>query len=110
MRLVSEKKTDSMILTARINSIKRAERVKSNSGIAVGVLPIEVLKEPEKKYNVIAVKGIPNRINDKFFFRLSGELHLSNADTNDNYDQQWTDDQIKDYGLEDYEKIEVAQS
>lgn len=65
--------------------------------------------EPEpKKYNVIAWKD-PKGIHDtRYWFRLSnGEPSIAEKNGNEDSNQQWTLDQIKEYGLERFERVEV---
>ena len=61
-----------------------------------------------KKYNVIAWRDPRGIHNTRYWYRLSnGTLAISEKEGNKDSDQQWTLDQIKEYGLEDRERVEV---
>lgn len=113
-------KTDSMILTSRINAIKRTQKsdrqLTSLTSFTPSLDDLHIdFKKPEKKYNVVAYKGITGKTSARFWYRLGisdetnaiDEISVSGGFNNGDEDQQWTDAQIKEYGLEDYEKIEV---
>lgn len=74
--------------------------------------PIEK-RRTEPKYNVIAYRrkrGIPNDMTEEVYFYWrgdSGHLLITDGDTNNDDNQQWSMSQIKSYGLEDYERIRV---
>ena len=82
-------------------------------------LVLEYAKTPvnertdEKKYNVISCRhkhGIPNKMTEEtYFYYRGGNGYLFATDGKFNYEekQQWTMRQIKEYGLEDCERIEV---
>lgn len=68
-----------------------------------------------KKYNVVSCRhkyGTPGNMTEDAYFYYRGDdgcLLVTNGMTNDDEDQQWTMQQIKEYGLEDCEKIEVKE-
>ena len=75
--------------------------------------PIEE-REEEKKYNVVAYETYEGpkggRKHKMFYYRkskytLGTMIELCNSDSN----QQWTLQQIRDWGLEDCERIEVKE-
>lgn len=66
--------------------------------------------KPVKKYNVIAWVSPQDETKRSFWYRrvlVQGELGASTSSDNRDDDQQWTLAQIKEYGLEDCERIEV---
>lgn len=65
--------------------------------------------EPEKKYNVIAWEDPKGAADTCYWFRdeCTGMGAYSSLG-NDDDDQQWTLKQIKEYGLEKFERVEVA--
>lgn len=66
---------------------------------------IEVI--PEKKWNV---KIPPFEKTDRYYYKDDGKLGWADSDDNDEEDQQFTADELKEYGLDDdmYEKVEVT--
>lgn len=70
-------------------------------------------REDEKKYNVVAcrrkagLKGSLEEVIEFYYRSAGGRLRLNIADYNRDENQQWTMEQIKDWGLENYERIEV---
>lgn len=62
---------------------------------------------PEKKWNV---KIPPFSRTNKYYNKDGGELGGVDSDYNDEEDQQFTADELKEYGLDDdmYEKVEVT--
>lgn len=66
---------------------------------------IEVI--PEKRWNV---KIPPFGRTNKFYYKYGGELEGADSVGNDDEDQQFTDSELKEYGLDDdmFEKIEVT--
>ena len=66
---------------------------------------IEVI--PEKKWNV---KVPPFERTSRYYYKHGGELGGADSFGNDDEDQQFTDSELKEYGLDDdmFEKIEVT--
>jgi len=67
---------------------------------------IEVI--PEKRWNV---KVPPFSRTNKYYYKFGGKLRWADGIGNDYEDQQFTDFELKKYGLDDdmYEKVEVKQ-
>lgn len=67
---------------------------------------IEVI--PEKKWNV---KVPPFERTNKYYYKLGGKLDWSISSDNEDEDQQFTESELKKYGLDDdmYEKVEVKE-
>ena len=65
---------------------------------------IEVI--PEKRWNV---KAPPFSRTNKFYYKRGENLASASSSCNDDEDQQFTADELKEYGLDDdmYEKVEV---
>ncbi|ETA74058.1 hypothetical protein [Ligilactobacillus equi] len=80
--------------------------------VALASTPLEERGE-EKKYNVVACRekyGTKGAIKERktFYYRNEdGYLNTAVSDFNAGPDQQWTLEQIKDWGLESCERIEV---
>ena len=66
---------------------------------------IEVI--PEKRWNV---KIPPFEKTDRYYYKDGRELGWADSDDNDEEDQQFTADELKEYGLDDnmFEKVEVT--
>lgn len=70
------------------------------------------LNERGLEYNVVAYRrmcGSPGDIEEKtYFYRRNwgGELSVADEDTNHNEDQRWTLEQIKEYDLDNCERME----
>lgn len=75
--------------------------------------PVEARAE-EKKYNVVAYRekgGYPDNIVEDtlFYWRANdGCLFVANGKSNGEEEQQWTMSQIREYDLEDCERIEIT--
>lgn len=67
---------------------------------------IEVI--PEKKWNV---KVPPFERTSRYYYKHGGELGGADSVGNDDEDQQFTDSELKEYGLDDdmFEKVEVKE-
>ena len=67
---------------------------------------IEVI--PEKKWNV---KVPPFEKTNKYYYKFGEKLRWAGRFGNDDEDQQFTADELKEYGLDDdmYEKVEVKE-
>lgn len=66
---------------------------------------VEVI--PEKRWNV---KIPPFSRTDRYYYKDGGKLGWADSDDNDEEDQQFTESELKEYGLDDdmYEKVEVT--
>jgi len=65
-------------------------------------------RDESKKYNVIAWKDPKGMQGTSYWYRPTlGPLRASDKKDNDDDDQQWTLAQIKEYGLEKFERVEV---
>ena len=66
---------------------------------------IEVI--PEKKWNV---KIPPFSRTNNYYFKVGKNLESAESEYNGDEDQQFTADELKEYGLDDdmYEKVEVS--
>lgn len=66
---------------------------------------IEVI--PEKRWNV---KVPPFERTHRYYYKDGMELHWASSSNNEDEDQQFTESELKEYGLDDdmYEKVEVT--
>lgn len=86
-------KTASMTLTAQIHDLENKRLTPE--------------PESEKKYNVMAYEGT-EAFDALFWYRMEyGSLNTDDAAGNTDEEQQWTDEQIADYHLKAFKKIEV---
>lgn len=74
--------------------------------------PVEERRTEEKKYNVIAYTELAGHRDklfstEKFYGRSGDYLIVSEKFSNGTPEQQWTLEQIKDWNLEGFERIEV---
>lgn len=97
--------TDVLAIKTTANQIQTGWLASQSDMLATDWFEVD---QSKKKYNVVAIKEIPERVEAQFWFRLDhGKLGTWSKMGNTDKGQQWTDAQIKEYGLEGFEKIEV---